>query len=102
MAAPQAAPPQCDANCVRAHAAMAADACAPRNEAQAPSDFDWITRPTPGIFQQADHSSPSDSVFRFRGDSILFMSADKSWLRVNYECAYDVNARAVVFVHVHS
>jgi hypothetical protein len=48
----QAAPPRCDANCVRANAAKASEACAPGIEAQAPSDFDWIARPNPGIFQQ--------------------------------------------------
>jgi hypothetical protein len=80
----------------------ATQACAPRIEAQSPSDFDWISRPTPGIFQQADPSSPGDSVVRYRGDSIRFMAADKNWLRVSYECAYDVNAHAVVFVHVRS
>jgi hypothetical protein len=56
----------------------------------------------PGIFQQADPSSPSDSVVRYRGDSIRFMAADKNWLRISYECAYDVSAHAVVFVHVRS
>lgn len=102
IAANQAAPPQCDANCVRVNAARAAEACAPRIEAESPSDFDWITRPTPSIFQQADPSSPGDTVVRYRGDSIRFMQADKNWLRVSYECAFDVNSHAVVFVHVRS
>jgi hypothetical protein len=102
VAAGQAAPPQCDANCVRANATRAAEACAPRIEAEAPTDFDWITRPTSSIFQQADPSSPSDAVVRYRGDSIRFMQADKNWLRVSYECAFDVNSHAVVFVHVRS
>jgi hypothetical protein len=98
----QAAPPQCDANCVRANAAKAADACAPRIEAQSPTSFDWMTRPNAGIFQQADPSSPSDTIVRYRGDSIRFLSADKSWLRVSYECAYDVRSGAVQFVKVRS
>ena len=102
IAANQAAPPQCDANCVRVNAPRAAEACAPRIEAESPSDFDWITRPTPSIFQQADPSSPGDAVVRYRGDSIRFMQADKNWLRVSYECAFDVNSHAVVFVHVRS
>jgi hypothetical protein len=96
------APPRCDVNCVRENAAKAAEVCAPRIEAQSPSDFDWISRPNPGIFQQADPSSPSDSIVRYRGDSVRFMSQDKSWTRVSYECGYDVGAQAVTYVHVRS
>src|ERR1700761_9420119 len=73
QAVAHAAPPRCDANCVRVNAAKAAEACAPRIEAQAPSDFDWLTRPNPGIFQQADPSSPTDAIVHYRGDSIRFM-----------------------------
>lgn len=98
----QAAPPQCDANCVRTNAARAADACAPRIEAEAPSSFNWMMRPNAGIFQQADPSSPSDTIVRYRGDSIRFLTADKSWLRVSYECAYDVRSGVVQFVKVRS
>lgn len=98
----QASPPRCDANCVRENAARAAEACAPRIEAQAPTDFDWITRPNPGIFQQADPSSPSDSVVRYRGDSLRFMVADKSWNRVSYECGYDVSTHMVTYAQVRS
>lgn len=98
----QASPPRCDANCVRENTARAADACAPRIEAQAPHDFDWIARPNPGIFQQADPSSPSDSIVRYRGDSVRFMTADKSWTRVSYECGYDVGTQTVSYVHVRS
>lgn len=98
----QAAPPRCDINCVRANAGKASEACAPRIEAQAPSDFDWITRPSPGIFQQADASSPADAVVRFRGDSVRFMDAQKSWVRVSYECGYDVDSQKVTFVNVRA
>jgi hypothetical protein len=98
----QASPPRCDANCVRENAAKAADACAPRIEKEAPSDFDWIIRPNPGIFQQADPSSPADSVVRYRGDSVRFMTVDKAWVRVSYECAYDVSKQAVASVQVRS
>jgi len=97
-----AAPPRCDANCVRANAAKASDACAPRIEAQSPTDFDWISRPTPGIFQQADPSSPADAVVRYRGDSVRFMDAQKTWVRVSYECAYDVESGAIVSVNVRA
>jgi hypothetical protein len=98
----QAAPPRCDANCVRANAAKASEACAPGIEAQAPSDFDWIARPNPGIFQEADPSSPADSVVRFRGDSVRFMTDQKSWVRVTYECGYDVDAQKVTYVNVRA
>ena len=91
-----------NSNCVRVNAAAAAEACAPRIEAQSPSDFDWITRPNPGIFQQADPSSPADAIVRYRGDSVRFMSADKSWVRVSYECGYDVDAKTVSYVQVRS
>ncbi len=95
-----AAPPRCDANCVRANASRASEACAPRIEAQSPTDFDWISRPTPGIFQQAEPSSPADAVVRYRGDSVRFMDAQKTWVRVSYECAFDVSSGSVVSVNV--
>lgn len=98
----QAAPPRCDANCVRANAGRASELCAPKIEAKAPSDFDWLTRPSPGIFQQADPSSPSDSVVRFRGDSVRFMDASKTWVRVSYECAFDVDSQTVTNVQVRA
>lgn len=98
----QAAPPRCDANCVRANAQRASELCAPKIEAKAPSDFDWLTRPSPGIFQQADPSSPSDAVVRFRGDSVRFMDASKSWVRVSYECAFDVDSQTVTSVNVRA
>jgi hypothetical protein len=97
-----AAPPRCDANCVRSHAAKASEACAPKIEAQSPTDFDWISRPTPGIFQQADPSSPADAVVRYRGDSVRFMDVQKTWVRVSYECSYDVETGAVVSVNVRA
>lgn len=97
-----AAPPRCDANCVRSSAGRASEACAPQIEAKSPSDFDWISRPTPGIFQQADPSSPADAVVRYRGDSVRFMSAEKGWVRVSYECSYDVEAQKVVSVIVRA
>ncbi len=98
----QAAPPRCDANCVRVNAGRASELCAPKIEAKAPSDFDWLTRPSPGIFQQADPSSPSDAVVRFRGDSVRFMDASKSWVRVSYECGFDVDSQTVTYVNVRA
>jgi hypothetical protein len=97
-----AAPPRCDANCVRSNAGRASEACAPQIELKSPSDFDWISRPTPGIFQQADPSSPADAVVRYRGDSVRFMSPEKGWVRVSYECSYDVEAQKVVAVIVRA
>jgi len=97
-----AAPPRCDANCVRANAGRASEICAPKIEAKAPGDFEWISRPTPGIFQQADPSSPANSVVRYRGDSVRFTNAQNGWVRVSYECAYDVDTQTVVSVKVHA
>lgn len=96
----QAAPPRCDANCVKNNLNRASELCAPKIEAKAPSDFDWLTRPNSGIFQQADPSSPTDAVVRFRGDSVRFMDASKSWVRVSYECGFDVKSQTVTFVTV--
>lgn len=98
----QAAPPRCDVNCVRSNAQKASEVCAPRIEAQAPSDFDWLTRPSPGIFQQAEASTPADAVVRFRGDSIRFMDAQKTWVRFTYDCGYDVDSQTVTYVNVRA
>jgi hypothetical protein len=97
-----AAPPRCDANCVRNNAEPASTVCAPKIAAQSPPDFDWNSRPTQGIFQQADPSSPADAVVRYRGDAVRFSNERKIWIRLSYECAYDVEARIVVSVDVHA
>jgi hypothetical protein len=97
-----AAPPRCDANCVRNNAEPASNVCAPKIAAQSPPDFDWNARPTQGIFQQADPSSPADAVVRYRGDAVRFSNERKIWVRLSYECAYDVDARIVVSVDVHA
>jgi hypothetical protein len=97
-----AAPPRCDANCVRNNAEPASNVCAPKIAAQSPPDFDWNSRPTQGIFQQADPSSPADAVVRYRGDAVRFSNERKIWVRLSYECAYDVDARIVVSVDVHA
>ena len=99
-AAPSATQPRCDAECVKTNLNKAAAACARPIEAQAPFDFDWLTRPFATLFQQADQSSSEDSIARYRGDSIRFMSPQKEWIRVSYECAYDVAAQKVVTVLV--
>ncbi len=91
----------CDAACVRENAQRAAQICAPRIEAQAPTDFDWMARPAAsGIFQQADSPKEPDTVIRYRGDSIRFLSPQREWVRVTYECGFDVAKQAVSFVNV--
>ncbi len=97
-----AAPPRCDANCVRNNAEPASNVCAPRIAAQSPPDFDWNSRPTQGIFQQADPSSPADAIVHYRGDAVRFSNERKVWVRLSYECAYDVDARIAVSVDVHA
>lgn len=94
------AAPRCDATCVRVNTERAVQACAPRIEAEAATDFDWILRPLPGIFQQAEQSSPQDAIVRYRGDSMRFQTPTRDWARVTYECGYDVEARKVVFVNI--
>ncbi len=39
---------------------------------------------------------------RYRGDSVRFMSPEKGWVRVSYECSYDVEAQKVVAVIVRA
>jgi hypothetical protein len=68
-----AAPPRCDANCVRNNAEPASNVCAPKIAAQSPPDFDWNSRPTQGIFQQADPSSPPTPSFAIA--AMQFVSA---------------------------
>lgn len=97
-----AAPPRCDANCVRNNADPASVACAQQIATKSPPDFDWNSRPTQGIFQQADPSSPANAVVHYRGDAVRFSNERKIWVRLSYECAYDVEARIVVAVDVHA
>jgi hypothetical protein len=97
-----AAPPRCDANCVRNNAEQASNACAPQIGTQAPPDFGWSARPTQAIFQQADPSSPADAIVRYRGDAVRFSNERKIWVRLSYECGYDVDAHIVVSVNVHA
>ena len=91
----------CDAACVRANTDRAVLACAPVIEAQSPTDFDWLTRPVPGIFQQAEQPPAQNFVVRYRGDSIRFQTQQKDWARMSYECGYDVEAKRVAFINMH-
>lgn len=93
--APTAA--DCDANCVRRSADSAAQACVPLIEAQAPLDYDWLSRPFGGMFTQAEQPG-KDGIIRYRGDAIRVLTAQNQWLRHAYECAYDPVARKMVDV----
>ncbi len=102
-ASPQPAPssnPGCDATCVRANNEVASQICAPRIEAQAPTDFEWVSRPFAKIFQQAEAPEGAATVVRYRGDSIRFLSPAKEWVRVTYECGFDAANRSVAYVRV--
>lgn len=92
--------PVCDAGCVRANAERAAQACAPRIENEAPFDFEWLTRPFGGIFQEADPPAPSEAAIRYKGDSIRFMSPQREWVRITYECVFDTAAQRIETVRV--
>lgn len=92
--------PRCDAACVRASMSGAAQACAPRIEAEAPIDYEWLTRPVGSIFQEADPSSAENSVVVYRGDTIRFLNPQKEWVRVAYQCAFDVAERKVMDVRL--
>lgn len=95
------APPACDAACIRGNADRAVQACAPRIEAEAPGDFEWLMRPYGSIFQQADAPEQStSSVVRYRGDSIRFLSPQKEWIRAIYECGYDTARQQITSVRV--
>ncbi|MDP4023763.1 hypothetical protein Q8W71_14095 [Methylobacterium sp. NEAU 140] len=79
----------------------AVQACAPRIEALAPNDFEWMRRPVGGIFQEAETpESPTSAVVRYQGDSIRFLSPQREWARIIYECRWDAAAGQVVAVNV--
>ncbi len=99
-ATPAQAKPGCDAACIRQAVPAAIQACAPAIERQAPSDFEWMSRPAGTIFQQAEPPTGADAVARFRGDSIRFLSPQGQWVRVTYECDYDTAGQAVRNVKV--
>lgn len=91
----------CDSNCVRANADKALQPCAAQIEAQSPNDFDWMSRPYGGIFQEADAPEVlTSSVVRYRGDSIRFLNPQRDWSRIVYECTWDAAAGKVIAVKV--
>jgi hypothetical protein len=93
-------PPRCDERCVRSNAEKASAICARKIESQAPGDFEWLSRPFSGIFQQADPSKGEEPIATYRGDSIRFMSPQKDWVRVTYECAFDVEKSVATAVRL--
>jgi hypothetical protein len=90
----------CDAACARQAIPAAVQACVPGIERQAPSDFEWMNRPTGSIFQEAEPPAGADTVVKFRGDSVRFLSPQGQWVRVTYECDYDTASRSVRSVKV--
>ncbi|WP_111562971.1 hypothetical protein [Rhizobium sp.] len=106
QAAPGAAPAQaagsaapspqgCDTACVIANMDRAGPACTRAIEARAPIDFDWLTRPFTGVFQEADPVGGASPVVVYRGDSIRFLTPRGQWVRHTYECPFDVAAGAI-------
>ncbi len=99
-AAKPAARGVCDADCIRANSEAAAQLCARPIEAQAPIDYEWVDRPYSGFFQEADPAGDQSAVVIYRGDSIRFLTPGKEWVRMTFECAYDVGARKLAGVRV--
>jgi hypothetical protein len=97
QAAGSAAPsPQgCDTACVIANMDRAGPGCTRAIEARAPIDFDWLTRPFTGVFQEADPVGGGSPVVVYRGDSIRFLTPRGQWVRQTYECPFDVAAGAI-------
>jgi hypothetical protein len=72
----------------------------PGIERQAPTDFEWMNRPTGTIFQEAEPPAGTDTVVKFRGDSVRFLNPQGQWVRITYECDYDTAAKSVRGVKV--
>ncbi|TFZ55817.1 hypothetical protein E4V01_21020 [Methylorubrum sp. Q1] len=96
----EAAKAGCDANCARQAIPAAVQACVPGIERQAPTDFEWMNRPTGTIFQEAEPPAGADTVVKFRGDSVRFLNPQGQWVRITYECDYDAAAKSVRGVKV--
>lgn len=96
----EAAKAGCDANCARQAIPAAIQACVPGIERQAPTDFEWMSRPTGTIFQEAEPPSGTETVVKFRGDSVRFLNPQGQWVRITYECEYDTAAKSVRGVKV--
>ena len=88
-------PATCDAGCVRSSAERASQVCAPRIENEAPFDFEWLTRPYGGIFQEADPPAAGGMIVRYKGDSIRFMNPQREWVRITYECSFNAATQRV-------
>lgn len=90
----------CDASCARQAIPAAVQACVPGIERQAPTDFEWMNRPTGSVFQEAEPPAGADTVVKFRGDSVRFLNPQGQWVRITYECDYDTAGRSVRGVKV--
>jgi hypothetical protein len=88
-------PTTCDAGCVRSSAERASQVCASRIENEAPFDFEWLTRPYGGIFQEADPPAAGGMIVRYKGDSIRFMNPQREWVRITYECSFNAATQRV-------
>ncbi|ACB78232.1 conserved hypothetical protein [Methylorubrum populi BJ001] len=96
----EAAKAGCDANCARQAIPAAIQACVPGIERQAPTDFEWMNRPTGTIFQEAEPPSGAETVVKYRGDSVRFLNPQGQWVRITYECEYDTAGKSVRGVKV--
>lgn len=96
----EAAKVGCDANCTRQAIPAAIQACVPGIERQAPTDFEWMNRPTGTIFQEAEPPSGAETVVKYRGDSVRFLNPQGQWVRITYECEYDTAGKSVRGVKV--
>ncbi|MBB2961074.1 hypothetical protein [Methylobacterium sp. R2-1] len=96
----EAAKAGCDAACARQAIPAAVQACVPGVERQAPTDFEWMSRPTGSIFQEAEPPAGADTVVKYRGDSVRFLNPQGQWVRITYECDYDTAAKTVRGVKV--
>ncbi|WP_438346055.1 hypothetical protein [Methylorubrum populi] len=72
----------------------------PGIERQAPTDFEWMNRPTGTIFQEAEPPSGAETVVKYRGDSVRFLNPQGQWVRITYECEYDTAGKSVRGVKV--
>lgn len=99
-AAPAPVAAGCDPTCVRANNEIASQMCAPKVEAEAPTDYEWVSRPFAKIFQQAEAPEGTATVVKYRGDSIRFLSPQREWVRVTYECGFDAAKKSVAYVRV--
>jgi hypothetical protein len=81
----------------RAHMELAQEACAPLIEGLSEGDFEWIYRPSGGVFDRFDWPDETGTAIRYKGDRIRFQTPSGSWARMRYECGYDVARGQALF-----